>query len=122
MVRRCHDSRTKQYADYGGRGITVCDQWRSNFWAFYDDMWPRAQGAIMDRIDNEAGYSKANCRWVTWQQSNANRRYCIFIGGKTLKEYMRDIGQIDRYNMVTKRIRKGMPVGQAIQQPSRQLP
>ena len=122
MIRRCHDPRAKQFYDYGGRGISVCDEWRSDFWSFYDDMYPRPDDAMLDRRNNDAGYSKANCRWVSQQQSNANRRYCILVAGKTLKEFMRDTGQLERYGMVAKRIKKGMPIEQAINQPSRQWP
>lgn len=122
MIRRCHDERTKQYGDYGGSGIAVCDEWRSDFWAFYDDMYPRPQGGILDRLDNDAGYSKTNCRWATRQQSNTNRRYCISVGDKTLKEYMRDTWQLHRYRMVAKRIKKGMPIELAISQPARTWP
>jgi hypothetical protein len=122
MVRRCHDPRTKSYTRYGGTGITVCDQWRADFWSFHDDMGGRPEGAMIDRRDNELGYSPDNCRWVNAQQSASNRRYCIIIDGLTLKEYMRRLGDVSRYRMVTKRIRKGMSLQDALRRPARTWP
>ena len=123
MIARCHKPVTKQFADYGGRGIVVCDRWRADFWSFYDDMAPRPPGrSLMDRIDNNKGYSPANCRWVYFDVSNCNRRYCILKNGNALKKYMRDTGQEDRYRMVAKRIRKGMSVDEALARPARTWP
>ena len=119
MIRRCHDQKTKEYARYGGRGIRVCSKWRASFWAFYDDMAPRPAGFLLDRIDNASGYEPANCRWLDYKGSNANRESCIYVDGVPLKEHMRRIGQLRRYRMVTKRISKGMPVAEALALPPR---
>ncbi len=71
MVQRCHNPNSKQWEDYGGRGIEVCQRWRT-FENFYADMgdppFPKAQ---LDRERNGEGYSKENCRWVT-KTTNAN--------------------------------------------------
>jgi hypothetical protein len=118
MHRRCSDPQNKSYANYGGRGIYVCIRWIA-FAAFIDDMGPRPLGYVLDRIDNNGSYTPVNCRWATRQVSNANRRWAILIDGKTLKEYMRDTGQLDRYRMVTKRIKRGIPIADALAMPSR---
>lgn len=75
MVARCTNPRDKGYADYGGRGITVCDAWLRSVEAFCRDMSPGyAPGLQMDRRDNDGPYSLANCQWVTPTQNNRNRR------------------------------------------------
>lgn len=74
MKARCDNPNRVQYPWYGGRGITYCDSWK-DFDAFYKDMWPTWQsGLIIDRKDNNLGYSKENCSWVTGQRSRQNRR------------------------------------------------
>ena len=122
MLARCHDPRVKSYPAYGGKGIAVCVRWRA-FWNFHDDMAPRPPGrSMLDRRDNDLGYSPDNCRWVNAQQSNSNRRWCIIVEGVTLKQYMRDKGIADQYRMVTKRIKKNMPVQEALLRPARTWP
>lgn len=74
MKQRCQNKRNHAYADYGGRGITLCDEWQS-FEAFYRDMGPSyKEGLELDRINNDLGYSKDNCRWTTRSTQNRNQR------------------------------------------------
>ncbi len=79
MIQRCCNKRNSAYPDYGGRGITVCNQWRNSFELFYADMGDPPYGMTIDRKDNEAGYSKDNCRWATAKTQSRNRRSTILI-------------------------------------------
>lgn len=66
MVARCYEPKNGSYADYGAKGITVCDRWRYSFKNFLEDMGERPTGKTIDRYPNSAGnYDPGNCRWAT---------------------------------------------------------
>ena len=88
MKTRCTCESKRDYPNYGGRGIAVCDEWKNDFQAFYE--WAMshgyADGLTIDRIDNDQGYSSDNCRWVSMKEQCANRRY----GNRYVRSYNPD--------------------------------
>lgn len=78
MKRRCLKKTNSQYDCYGGRGITVCDEWME-FINFYHDMGDIPIGMSIDRIDNDGPYCKDNCRWATPKEQCNNRRNTVYV-------------------------------------------
>lgn len=75
MKWRCYNKNDYWYKNYGGRWITVCDEWANSFETFNSDMWPRPSDKhSIDRIDVEWNYCKENCKWATRSEQNNNKR------------------------------------------------
>ncbi len=75
---RCRNPNYRQWNDYGGRGITMCERW-NDFKTFAADMGERPPGYSIDRIDNDRGYSPENCRWATRKEQQRNQRRAVFV-------------------------------------------
>lgn len=116
MRSRCNNPRDSDFADYGGRGISVCDAW-ADFSAFLADMGPRPEHHTLDRIDVNAGYSPANCRWAGAVQQANNKRSNRFIEmdgrSQTLQQWCAEYGT--DHSKVRYRLSRGMELRDALQ-------
>jgi hypothetical protein len=124
MLARCLTPSDKYYPRYGGRGITVCPEWRE-FLNFYHDMGPRpSKGHSIDRIDNNGPYEPGNCRWATWTEQERNRRNnrLLTINGETLpvSAWAEKTGV--PAGKIYLRLRYGIPPEKAIQAQSLRTP
>lgn len=116
MRSRCSNKKDKNYHLYGGRGISICERWL-NFDLFLEDAGVRPSPShSLDRIDNQKGYCKDNCRWasVYEQANNTRRNLWIEWGGKkqTLAQWSRDLGF--NYSKVHYRLSRGWSFDAAI--------
>jgi hypothetical protein len=122
MRNRCSNPRTLGYADYGARGITVCDRWRhahGGFENFLADMGPRPNGTSLDRRDNDGNYEPGNCRWATRQEQARNKRSNVrlTVDGvtKTAVEWAEVVG-IDA-KIIRQRVANGWDARRAVMTP-----
>lgn len=124
MKLRCHTKSTPSYPSYGGRGIRVCDEWNESFEAYRD--WALANGFAdglqIDRINNDGNYEPDNCRWVTCQVNQNNRRSNVNV---TYAEETKSIGDwardgrcaVTRLTLWRRYQRSGWPFGKALTTP-----
>lgn len=117
MMRRCYDPNYTGYALYGGRGIEVCKSWHAinNFIADMDSTY--SPGLTLDRIDNNKGYCKKNCRWVTLTEQARNKRhiklYTLNGESKLISEWAKIAGISQ--SMLYGRLKKGESLESAMQ-------
>jgi hypothetical protein len=119
MIHRCTNKKNIGFANYGGRGITVCDSWRK-FDGFLRDMGWRPEGTSLDRIDPNGNYEPSNCRWASRIQQANNRRdnFILEMNGErlTLPEWARKTG-IKLASLRTRIYQLGWPAEKALTSP-----
>lgn len=117
MRDRCQRKAHHSYADYGGRGIKVCEAWRDyevfKNWALTHGY---KEGLSLDRVDNNKGYSPENCRWATRKEQARNRRVNVVIEGRCLAEWAE--GAKVTAQSISKRLAKGWSIREACDTPA----
>lgn len=94
MMQRCYSKSCIDYVNYGGRGITVCDRWHSSM-NFINDMSPMfVADYTLERVNNEAGYSPDNCKWIPKGKQSQNRRSLRWIELNGECHYIKDWSRI----------------------------
>lgn len=113
---RCHNQNSTAFKNYGGRGIVVCERWRSSFENFLADMGKRPPGLTIERDDVNGNYEPGNCRWATRAEQANNKRNNVnlTIGGvtKTVAEWAAESGL--SYDAIWQRHRSGKTQDQLI--------
>lgn len=109
---RCANPHFRHFEDYGGRGITMCKEWSDSFAQFFYDMGPCPHGLSLDRIDNQLGYSKQNCRWATVREQNLNQRRTLRAthNGETLTLSEWSMRTGIPYSTLVSRFKHGKPI------------
>lgn len=117
MIQRCTNTNHKSFSDYGGRGITICEEWRS-FDNFQKWAWEHGygEGVEIDRIDNNGNYRPENCRWITRiknARNKSNNKIIVYNGeSKTLSEWATYFGV--NYKNLSRNLNKGYTLDEAI--------
>lgn len=124
MIQRCTNPTATEFAQYGGRGISVCDRWRKSFADFINDMGLKpSKGMSIDRIDVNGNYEPSNCRWATKREQGNNRRdnrVATYQGRtQTVLEWCRELGV--SHELVRGRIRNCESFESAISRSSNRI-
>lgn len=121
--KRCYGKNQTGYENYGGRGITMCDRWKSSFKAFFEDMGPRpSANHSIERTNNDGNYEPGNCVWATDFEQNRNRRDNVMLEFRgerlCLTDWARRFGM--KKGTLRSRLESGLSVEEALTIPVRQ--
>lgn len=121
MLTRTTNKNGDRYEDYGGRGVGVCESWKS-FEVFLKDMGPRPKGTSLDRIDNNLGYSVENCRWASHVEQGRNKRSNRIVNYQGREICMSELAEITGMSYIAlyhRILTKKMSVDEALAFPVR---
>lgn len=123
MRRRCDNPNVERYAQYGGRGIKVCERWHK-FENFIADMGPRPSAKhSIERRDNDGDYEPSNCYWATVEQqvyNKQNTRFLDYEGKKLTLPQAAELAGIKKGTLIA-RLQQGWSVSRAIETPVRRF-
>ena len=121
MKSRCYNEKVVEYKNYGGRGIIIYDEWKNNFMSFYN--WSINNGysddLTIDRINNDGNYEPSNCRWISNEQQQKNKRNNHFLTYKETTMCMAEWEKIKGFKkgLIKSRLKLGWTIEQAIETP-----
>ena len=116
MKHRCYNKKHPSYNHYGGRGITVCDEWIHDFSAFERSIGERPKGMTLDRIDNDKGYNPDNCKWSTKKEQQRNQQVTRKITINGVEHIAADLADIAgiKTDTIVSRFNRGLPVNKIL--------
>lgn len=125
MKARCYNKNHISYCNYGGKGITVCDEWINSFDTFIKDMGYKPDPSYtIERVDNSKGYSKQNCKWASKQEQNSNKGNNVFITANgitlTVTEWSRKLGI--NHMVLRNRLKNGWSHDDTVSKPVKKNP
>lgn len=123
MLSRCYNENVNEYENYGGRGISVCDEWRESYAAFRD--WALSNGynsnarkgeCTIDRMDNDGDYSPNNCTWVAMKRQANNKRnnHILFVNGEKITAAEASEKYMIPYRRLLSRLNRGWTDEEAV--------
>lgn len=115
---RCYNVNDLHYSRWGGKGVVMCEEWKNSFLSFYE--WAINNGyredLTIDRIDNDGNYEPSNCRWVTIEEQNRNKkrvRYITYNGKtQTIGQWTKELGL--GKETIRERLKRGWTEAEAI--------
>jgi len=127
MNQRCHNPNSKDYKNYGARGIVVCDLWRNSFEAFYMSMGPRPEPHYtIERIDTNGNYEPGNVKWATRAEQTRNQRSNVNLTinneTKTVAEWALHKDCSVSQFVIYKRLKRGWDPERAVFEPNTVTP
>lgn len=106
---RCLSESSKDFDNYGGRGISMCKEWIDSFEQFYLHMGNRPDGTSLERLDPNNGYIPGNCVWATPTQQSRNKRNSVFVIGPNGRQHLSEVAEFLQitYGAAFMRLKRG---------------
>lgn len=123
MLQRCYNPDNKDYVNYGGRGIQVCELWKDSYDAFLLQMGPKPKGYTIERINHNGNYEPSNCKWIPRSDQPLNKRDNVTVTAfgdtKLVSQWSRDPRCVVPKTTLYRRIKDGWDPERAITEPSK---